>query len=82
MIEFYFHFVCKYKNYFNDDTDIDECASGIHTCNANALCTNAPGSYTCKCNSGYNGNGETCDGELTGMPELVVSNLRFLCMNM
>ena len=63
-------------------TDINECTSGTPPCDANARCTNTPGSYTCTCNSGYRGNGKTCDGELRGVPEWIVSNLSCLCMNM
>ena len=42
--------------------DIDECNDGTDTCNVdNAACTNTDGSYTCKCNAGYTGDGETCN---------------------
>ena len=33
--------------------DVDECAAGIHGCDANAACTNTPGSWTCACKSGW-----------------------------
>ena len=36
-------------------TDIDECRVGTHTCHENGICTNTVGSYTCKCQTGYNG---------------------------
>lgn len=40
--------------------DIDECGTATDNCDANARCTNTPGSFTCTCNSGYMGNGTTC----------------------
>ena len=46
-------------------TDIDECATA-GTCDANAACTNTPpGTFTCACNSGYDGDGTTCTGNYT-----------------
>jgi len=39
---------------------VDECATGAHNCDDNALCTNTEESFTCACNEGYNGNGYTC----------------------
>ncbi|XP_066282660.1 fibulin-1-like [Branchiostoma lanceolatum] len=40
--------------------DIDECTEGTHNCNADATCTNTPGSFTCACNDGFSGDGVTC----------------------
>ncbi|XP_060607592.1 uncharacterized protein LOC132759768 [Ruditapes philippinarum] len=48
--------------------DIDECADGDHNCSSDAKCDNTPGSFTCTCNWGYNGNGVSC-----------ISQLRFQC---
>lgn len=39
---------------------VDECGT-THNCDANAQCTNTPGSFTCGCNSGYTGSGVTCE---------------------
>ena len=47
-------------------TDIDECTSGTHNCNANAHCSNTIGSFTCNCVQGYSGNGVECSGTFVG----------------
>ncbi|HRI07888.1 MAG TPA: calcium-binding EGF-like domain-containing protein [Nannocystaceae bacterium] len=55
---------CTCKDGFSGDgkscADVDECESGQNSCDADATCTNEPGSYTCKCNDGYKGNGMSC----------------------
>ena len=38
--------------------DINECSS--NPCATNAMCTDVPGSFSCACNSGYSGDGFTC----------------------
>ena len=43
--------------------DIDECLEELHSCHANATCTNTVGSFTCACLNGYNGNGNFCPGK-------------------
>lgn len=43
-------------------TDIDECNTDSDNCDANAVCTNTPGGFTCKCKKGYEGHGKTCTG--------------------
>ena len=42
--------------------DVDECALNIDNCNANAICNNIPGAFTCACKNGFTGNGVTCLG--------------------
>lgn len=43
--------------------DIDECATGLSNCNLlYADCLNLPGSFTCQCHAGFNGNGIICTG--------------------
>ena len=67
---------------YNDDDDENPlmcplasltgaCASSS-PCHVNAQCSNVQGSYNCKCNDGYLGDGHRCcklvDGELPSMP--------------
>ena len=56
--------VCNEGLTFDESTDlcqdIDECLLR-NSCDGNATCANLEGSYTCKCNTGYFGNGETCE---------------------
>jgi hypothetical protein len=39
---------------------VDECANSSSPCDAHATCTNLPGSFSCKCNSGWEGTGFIC----------------------
>ena len=43
-------------------TDMNECNTTDHGCHVNASCNNFDGSYFCKCNLGFNGNGTNCSG--------------------
>ena len=45
-------------------SDVDECADGSDNCDVNAACTNTAGSHSCFCNSGYEGDGATCAGNI------------------
>jgi len=40
--------------------DVNECATGLNNCDANAICTNLTGSFGCTCAVGYSGDGITC----------------------
>ena len=40
--------------------NIDECASGLHDCQAHATCVDNPNGFSCQCNTGYSGNGDVC----------------------
>ena len=41
--------------------DVDECLDP-DICSCDATCTNTPGSFECKCNDGFVGDGFTCTG--------------------
>ncbi len=43
--------------------DIDECGAGMAGCDANAACTNTPGSFECACEAGFSGDGFTCSDD-------------------
>ena len=43
-------------------SDIDECATGTHSCSFDAECHNIKGLHNCQCKSGYSGNGHTFTG--------------------
>ena len=43
--------------------DINECIASSSLCAANAQCENNEGSYVCSCNTGFTGNGKTCNGK-------------------
>jgi len=42
--------------------DIDECATNNGGCSVDASCSNVPGSFSCSCNAGYDGDGIACSG--------------------
>ena len=45
--------------------DVNECASNdTNNCDKNARCTNTEGSYSCRCVTGYVGDGTNCTGKV------------------
>lgn len=42
--------------------DVSECSSGLHSCSADAVCSDTKGSYKCSCKPGYSGDGWSCNG--------------------
>jgi len=59
---FFFFFVFWYFNFFWKKLDVNECSTNNGGCDSQAKCTNTIGSFTCKCNSGYSGDGFSCYG--------------------
>ena len=43
--------------------DVNECMAATSPCDANAECTNSAGSFSCSCNTGFTGDGMTCNGK-------------------
>ena len=58
---FYQSHVIK-NDHFYFTTDVHECSLGSHNCSTNAHCINTNGSFICRCNLGYTGNGVVCYG--------------------
>ena len=73
---FYYFFLLFY-NYFLLYEDVDECTSQTHDCPANGVCTNVEGSFQCECQSGFTGDGKTCDGRSR---DKIVAYLLSLCL--
>lgn len=42
--------------------DINECSTRAFSCPTNAGCMNTVGSYTCRCNTGFESSGSSCVG--------------------
>jgi len=42
--------------------DVDECATGKACDNESSTCVNTLGSYQCRCNDGFQANGDRCEG--------------------
>ena len=41
-------------------SDINECELDLNNCDVNAECNDTEGSYTCRCDLGFTGNGFSC----------------------
>ena len=50
----------SHHGYVVFSTDLNECDRKTNDCHQHASCTNKRGSYSCKCNHGYQGNGFKC----------------------
>ena len=45
--------------------DENECELNTDNCSTDAICINIPGSFNCTCNTGYSGNGTSCEGKIS-----------------
>ena len=52
------------KLYFLYFLDVNECDTGIDSCHMNATCINTIGSYDCKCDHGFSGDGFNCSSKV------------------
>ena len=59
--------------------DVDECQADTDNCDPNAQCTNIVGSFTCACNTGFTGNGVTCEGMNSKLAKVYFSALMGRC---
>ena len=60
--------------------DTDECST-VSPCHANATCNNTEGSYTCKCDSGYYGDGVSCNGRrFTRINTLIIDKILIIIL--
>ncbi|XP_039109210.1 protein kinase C-binding protein NELL1-like [Hyaena hyaena] len=48
------------EEYWERRPEHDECGSGQHNCDKNAICTNTVQGHSCTCKPGYVGNGTIC----------------------
>ena len=72
---------CNIAPFLYPDLDIDECSAGTDMCASNATCTNTEGGYNCSCDSGYHGDGFTCNSKYvtyTLQLELAINLLQIL----
>ena len=51
-------------NLYRSIIDTNECLEDL-SCHPNATCNNTEGYYMCVCDSGYAGDGFTCNGKKT-----------------
>jgi hypothetical protein len=52
-------------------SDFNECSTNTHGCNQESTCVNEEGTFSCKCNSGYDGDGVACKGMLRRISVIV-----------
>ena len=67
VIQVYFYCLCTTTYvesiYFLYLLDVNECDIDIDSCHMNATCINTVGSYDCKCDRGFSGDGLNCSSK-------------------
>ena len=63
MLQLIINEVYTHETYILSFVDYDECL--LSPCHRNASCNNTPGSFECQCDSGWTGDGFTCEGKRT-----------------
>ena len=54
-------------------TELNECFDpSLNDCDMNANCSDIPGSYTCDCVLGYEGNGTFCESMVEFLIDLIL----------
>lgn len=75
----------KLKSLIYFPTDVNECKDDLHTCHANALCTNTAGAYICRCKRGFQGDGKTCRGKESHiiwiLPQYSIKHIVCFCLS-
>lgn len=61
--------------------DIDECTAPTAVCGKTAICQNLPGSYSCNCKAGFEGDGLTCSDVDECALGLDACSANALCIN-
>lgn len=55
--------------------DEDECSLDQHKCDQFARCVNQHGGYDCVCESGFTGDGFSCEGRMTWCHSLILIHM-------
>ena len=60
---------------FDVRADENECDRFPSVCDSDAQCMNNEGSFTCRCNSGFTGNGTVCNGKYARMLHTLIQRV-------
>ena len=59
-------------------TNADECTTGTHNCDSNAVCVDSNGGFSCMCKPGFDGDGVTCTGKRFFIGNIISQISRYL----